>query len=65
MGRYNTGCGVGMEAFASPMTLHAIKPPFTIISGLIEVFAEPLPLPALPRYRAPADCIASSRAASV
>src|SRR5271156_1057302 len=34
MPRYKTGCGVGMEALASPITLQAIKPPLTIISGL-------------------------------
>src|SRR5215468_8066502 len=34
IGRYNTGCGVGIDALASPITLHAMNPPFTIISGL-------------------------------
>src|SRR5580658_7408139 len=33
IGRYITGCGVGIEAFGSPMALQAMKPPFTIISG--------------------------------
>src|ERR1700753_397577 len=33
IGRYMTGCGVGIEAFASPITLHAINPPLTMISG--------------------------------
>src|SRR5277367_955037 len=34
IGRYSTGCGVGMEAFGSPMALQAMNPPFTISSGL-------------------------------
>src|SRR5271170_8521914 len=33
MERYSTGCGVGIEALGSPMALHAMNPPFTIISG--------------------------------
>src|ERR1700720_3215102 len=33
IGRYNTGCGVGMDAFGSPIALHAMNPPFTTISG--------------------------------
>src|SRR5580658_1676596 len=33
IGRYSTGWGVGMDAFASPITLHAMNPPLTIISG--------------------------------
>ena len=33
MGRYKTGWGVGMEAFASPIRLQEIKPPLIIISG--------------------------------
>src|SRR3984885_2944626 len=33
IGRYITGCGVGIEAFGSPIALQAMKPPFTIISG--------------------------------
>src|ERR1700674_3464172 len=33
IGRYITGCGVGMDAFGSPIALHAINPPFTTISG--------------------------------
>src|SRR5437762_502067 len=33
IGRYKTGCGVGIDAFASPIRLHEIKPPLTIISG--------------------------------
>src|SRR5579859_7752023 len=33
IGRYSTGCGVGMEALASPITLQAMNPPLTIISG--------------------------------
>src|SRR5262249_27969973 len=34
IGRYSTGWGVGIDAFASPITLHAMNPPFRIISGL-------------------------------
>src|SRR5262249_3711848 len=34
MGQYRTGCGVGIDAFGSPIALQAMKPPFTIISGL-------------------------------
>src|SRR5579872_2293359 len=33
IGRYRTGCGVGIDALASPITLHAMNPPLTIISG--------------------------------
>src|SRR5580698_10675610 len=33
IGRYITGCGVGIEAFGSPMALQAMNPPLTIISG--------------------------------
>src|SRR5580698_3079270 len=33
IGRYITGCGVGIEAFGSPIAVQAMKPPFTIISG--------------------------------
>src|SRR6202167_606248 len=33
IGRYSTGCGVGIEAFGSPMALQAMNPPLTIISG--------------------------------
>ena len=33
IGRYSTGCGVGMEALGSPIALQAMNPPFTIISG--------------------------------
>ena len=32
MGRYKTGCCVGMEALASPITLQAMKPPLTTSS---------------------------------
>src|SRR5690242_6952652 len=34
IGRYRTGCGVGIEALASPIRLQAMKPPLMIISGL-------------------------------
>src|SRR5260370_41337695 len=34
MGRYRTGCGVGMDALVSPITLQAMNPPLMIISGL-------------------------------
>src|SRR5437868_15212091 len=33
IGRYSTGCGVGIDAFASPITLQAMKPPLITISG--------------------------------
>ncbi len=33
IGRYSTGCGVGMDALASPITLQAMKPPLITISG--------------------------------
>src|SRR5271168_2769024 len=33
IGRYSTGCGVGMDAFGSPIALHAMNPPLTTISG--------------------------------
>src|SRR5271156_101958 len=33
IGRYITGCGVGIEAFGSPIALQAMNPPFTTISG--------------------------------
>src|SRR5580692_2465888 len=33
IGRYSTGCGVGMDALASPITLQAMKPPLRMISG--------------------------------
>src|SRR5579871_1335954 len=33
IGRYSTGCGVGMEALASPITLQAMNPPLITISG--------------------------------
>ena len=34
IGRYKTGWGVGIDAFGSPIALHAINPPFKTISGL-------------------------------
>mmetsp|Transcript_2828 Transcript_2828/g.4115 ORF Transcript_2828/g.4115 Transcript_2828/m.4115 type:complete len:207 (+) Transcript_2828:317-937(+) len=34
IGRITTGCGVGMDAFGSPICDHAIVPPLMIISGL-------------------------------
>src|SRR5947199_10242772 len=34
IGRYQTGCGVGIEALASPIRLQEIKPPLIIMSGL-------------------------------
>src|SRR5579872_3970722 len=34
IGRYRTGCGVGMEAFASPIMLQAMNPPLITSSGL-------------------------------
>src|SRR6266700_8074374 len=34
IGRMNTGCGVGMLAFGSPICAHAIIPPLMTISGL-------------------------------
>src|SRR5579859_799331 len=33
IGRYSTGCGVGMDALASPITLQAMNPPLITISG--------------------------------
>ncbi len=33
IGRGSTGCGVGMEALASPICAHAIMPPLTTTSG--------------------------------
>src|SRR5260370_39659071 len=33
MGRYSTGCGVGMDALAAPITLQAMQPPLPVISG--------------------------------
>ena len=33
IGRVNTGCGVGIEAFGSPIAADMGKPPFKTISG--------------------------------
>ena len=33
IGRITSGCGVGMEAFASPICAHAMKPPLITSSG--------------------------------
>src|ERR1700690_1177267 len=35
IGRMYTGCGVGIDAFGSPICAHAINPPFNPSSGLI------------------------------
>ncbi len=34
IGRMNTGSGVGIDALASPICAHAMKPPLTTSSGL-------------------------------
>src|ERR1051325_8636700 len=34
IGRKRTGCGVGIDAFASPIAAHAIIPPLTTSAGL-------------------------------
>jgi len=33
IGRYSTGCGLGMDALASPITLQAMNPPLITIFG--------------------------------
>jgi hypothetical protein len=33
IGRASTGCGVGIEAFASPIAAHAMNPPLSTTSG--------------------------------
>ena len=35
IGRLRTGCGVGIDAFGSPIAAWAMKPLFNTISGLI------------------------------
>ena len=33
IGRITSGCGVGIDAFASPICAHAMNPPFSTSSG--------------------------------